>query len=40
VNAIPVNVLSLNYWDLETLLLKPPEKTEQAPAVKGVGSGD
>jgi len=39
-SAIPVNVLGLNYWDLETLLLKPPEKTEQAPAVKGVGGGD
>ena len=41
VNAIPVNVLRLNYWDLETLLLKPPEKVEQQePAVKVVGSGD
>jgi predicted nucleic acid-binding Zn-ribbon protein len=40
VNAIPVNVLSLNYWDLETLLLKPPEKIEQSPAVKSIGSGD
>jgi hypothetical protein len=38
VTAMPVNVLNLNYWDLETLLLKPPEKTEQAPTVKGVGA--
>jgi hypothetical protein len=38
VTAIPVNVLHLNYWDLENLLLKPAEKAEQAPpAVKGVG---
>ncbi len=41
VTAIPVNVLRLNYWDLQNVLLKPPEKTEQAaPAVKVVGSGD
>jgi hypothetical protein len=39
-NAIPVNVLALNYWDIQALLLKPPEKTEQAPTVKVVGSGD
>jgi hypothetical protein len=40
-NAIPVNVLALNYWDIQTLLLKPPEeKVEQAPAVKVIGSGD
>jgi hypothetical protein len=39
VTAIPVNVLNLNYWDLETLLLKPAEKAEQAPGVKGV-AGD
>lgn len=39
--AIPVNVLHLNYWDLENLLLKPAEKAEQAPAaVKSVGAGD
>jgi hypothetical protein len=38
VTAIPVNVLHLNYWDLQNLLLKPAEKAEQAPAsVKGVG---
>jgi hypothetical protein len=40
VTAIPVNVLDLNYWDLQNLLLKPPEKTEQAPGVKGVAGGD
>ena len=41
VTAMPVNVLHLNYWDLQNLLLKPAEKTEQAPAsVKSVGSGD
>lgn len=41
VTAMPVNVLHLNYWDLQNLLLKPAEKAEQAPAsVKGVGSGD
>jgi hypothetical protein len=39
VTAIPVNVLDLNYWDLENLLLKPPEKTEQVPSVKSV-AGD
>lgn len=39
VTAMPVNVLGLNYWDLENLLLKPTEKAEQAPAVKGV-AGD
>jgi len=40
-NAIPVNVLALNYWDIQTLLLKPPEeKAEQAPAVKVIGTGD
>jgi hypothetical protein len=41
INAIPVNVMVLNYWDIQTLLLKPPEdKAEQAPAVKVIGSGD
>jgi hypothetical protein len=39
-NAIPVNVLALNYWDIQNLMLKPPEKAEQAPIVKVVGSGD
>ena len=39
-NAIPVNVLRLNYWDIQTILLKPPEKVEQAPEVKVVGTGD
>ena len=39
-NAIPVNVLALNYWDIQSLLLKPPEKTEQAPTVKVIGTGD
>ena len=39
-HAIPVNVLALNYWDIQALLLKPPEKAEQAPAVKGIGTGD
>ena len=39
VTAIPVNVYHLNYWDLQNLLLKPPEKAEQAaPPVKGVGA--
>ena len=36
--AMPVNVLSLNYWDLETLLLRPPEKSDPAPAVKAIGA--
>jgi hypothetical protein len=41
VTAMPVNVLNLNYWDLESLLLKPTEKAEQAaPGGKGVGTGD
>lgn len=40
VNAIPVNVLRLNYWDIQGILLRPPEKVEQAPEVKVVGSGD
>lgn len=40
VNAIPVNVLRLNYWDIQGILLKPPEKAEQAPVVKVVGTGD
>ncbi|MGE5624160.1 MAG: hypothetical protein ACM3ZT_01275 [Bacillota bacterium] len=39
-NAIPVNVLALNYWDIQTLLLKPPEKAEQEPGVKVIGTGD
>ena len=40
VNAIPVNVLRLNYWDIQNILLKPPEKVEHVPAVKVVGTGD
>ena len=40
VNAIPVNVLRLNYWDIQGILLRPPEKVEQAPEVKVVGTGD
>ena len=36
--AIPVNVLHQNYWDLQNLLLKPAEKAEPAPPVKGVGA--
>lgn len=39
VNAIPVNVLHLNYWDIQNLLLRPPEKLEQAaPSVKAIGT--
>ena len=37
VNAIPVNVLHLNYWDIQSLLLRPPEKQEPLPSVKAVG---
>ena len=38
VNAIPVNVMHLNYWDIQSILLRPSEKTEQAaPPVKAVG---
>ncbi|HEY1990915.1 MAG TPA: hypothetical protein VGH71_00530 [Gammaproteobacteria bacterium] len=37
--AIPVNVLDQNYWDLQNLLLKPAEKAEQAPPVKGIAGG-
>ena len=37
--TIPVNVLRLNYWDLETLVLKPAGKTEQAPAGNDIGFG-
>jgi predicted nuclease with TOPRIM domain len=40
-NAMPVNVMSLNYWDIQNLLLKPPEKPEAAqPDIKVVGTGD
>jgi len=39
-NALPVNVLRLNYWDIHTVLIKPPEHVEQAPDVKVVGTGD
>lgn len=39
VNAIPVNVVHLNYWDIRSLLLRPQEKQEaQAPSVKTVGA--
>jgi len=39
VNAIPVNVVHLNYWDIQNILLKSPEKPEQAaPSVKGVAA--
>ncbi len=38
VNAMPVNIIHLNYWDIQTLLLRPPEKLEQTPQVKAVGS--
>ena len=38
VNAMPVNIIHLNYWDIQSLLLRPPEKLEQAaPQVKAVG---
>lgn len=40
VNALPVNVVHLNYWDIQNLLLKPPEKAEPAPNVKTVGVAD
>jgi len=39
-NAIPVNVLRLNYWDLQALMLKPPEKAEAQPLVKVIGVKD
>lgn len=40
-NAMPVNVLSQNYWDVQSLLLKPPEKGEvPQPDIKGIGTGD
>ena len=39
-NAIPVNVLRLNYWDVQALLLTPPEKAEAQPVIKVVGSKD
>lgn len=35
--AIGLNVLRLNYWDLQALLLKPPEKGEQQPQLKVTG---
>jgi hypothetical protein len=39
VNAIPVNVVHLNYWDIQSILLRPSEKAEQAaPSVKTVGT--
>ena len=39
VNAIPVNVVHLNYWDIQSLMLRPPEQPEQvAPPVKAVGA--
>ncbi|HEX2668464.1 MAG TPA: hypothetical protein VHP13_08825 [Gammaproteobacteria bacterium] len=38
--TLPVNVLRLNYWDLETLVLKTPGKAEeQAPAGNDIGFG-
>ena len=41
VNAIPVNILHLNYWDIQSILLRPPEKPEQAtPPVKTVVNAD
>lgn len=41
VNAIPVNVVHLNYWGIQSLLLRAPEKAEPAaPPVKTVASAD
>ena len=42
-NALPVNVLHLNYWDVQSVLLQPPQKTEEEaplPDIKVVGTGD
>ncbi|HET7649396.1 MAG TPA: hypothetical protein VFL15_01680 [Gammaproteobacteria bacterium] len=36
-HALAVNVLRLNYWDIQTLLLKPPEKAEKQPEIKVSG---
>ncbi|MGH8401064.1 MAG: hypothetical protein ACRESU_08175, partial [Gammaproteobacteria bacterium] len=35
--ALGVNVLRLDYWELQTLLLKPPEKAEEQPQLKVTG---
>jgi hypothetical protein len=35
--ALGVNVMRLNYWDLQTLLLKSPEKAEEQPELKVTG---
>lgn len=36
-HAVAVNVLRLNYWDVQTLLLKSPEKAEKQPEVQVSG---
>ncbi|HET7923199.1 MAG TPA: hypothetical protein VFM15_10640 [Gammaproteobacteria bacterium] len=35
--AVALNVLAQNYWDIQTLLLKPPEKAEQKPQAQVSG---
>lgn len=41
VNAIPVNIFHLNYWDIQSLLLRAPEKADQAaPPIKTVANAD
>ncbi|MGH8372441.1 MAG: hypothetical protein ACRETO_06885 [Gammaproteobacteria bacterium] len=35
--ALGVNVLRLNYWDMQTLLLRSPEKAEEQPELKVTG---
>lgn len=36
-HALGVNVFRLNYWDLQNLLLKPPEKAEEKPKAQASG---
>lgn len=36
-HAVAINVLRLNYWDLQNLLLQPPEKAEEKPQLKVSG---
>lgn len=42
-NALPLNVLHMNYWDVQSVLLQPPQKQQEEqpmPDIKVIGSGD
>lgn len=36
-SPVAVNVLRLNYWDIQSVLLRPPEESAEAPPLKSVG---